>query len=154
MGLFLAGKLLEPNTHVQIEWTDIIDRTHIPTVLIVDGDLGFVFWLGQGLDEAGYQALPAKSCEAATDLLNQLKVEIDVLILGASCAGARLFAEALRRSQRRLKVIVAVGDLEEPSSTFPGVDAAKRRFSRRDEPSRLEWLETIEAVLSQNCALN
>lgn len=129
-------------------------RTHIPRVLIVDGDLGFVFWLGQGLDEAGYQALPAKSCEAATDLLRQLNIEVDVLILGASCAGAVAFADGLRQSQKHLKVIVAVSDWRDPGPTFPAVDASKHRFPQRDEISRLEWLETIEAVLSQNCAMN
>jgi len=137
-----------------IEWTNIIDTKHIPTVLIVDGDLGFVFWLGQGLDGAGYQALPAKSCEAADDLLNQLDVEIDLLILGNSCAGARAFADRLRRSQRFLKVIVTVGDFEEPSPAFLRADAALHRFSCRDEASRHEWLETIEAVLSPDCTMH
>lgn len=120
----------------------------------MDGDLGFVFWLGQGLDEAGYQALPAKSCEAAADLLRQLNVEIDVLILGSSCAGAGAFADALRQAQRHLKVIVAVSDWGDPGPGFPGVNASRHRFPQRDEVSRLEWLETIEAVLSQNCAMN
>jgi hypothetical protein len=31
------------------------------TVLIVDEDLGFVFWLGRLLTETGYQAWPARS---------------------------------------------------------------------------------------------
>jgi hypothetical protein len=105
------------------------------------------------LDEAGYQALPAKSCEAATDLLNQLNVEIDLLILGNSCAGARTFAETLRQSHRNLKVIAAFGDWEEPSPAFLRADAARDRFSSRDETSRLEWLETIEAILSPDCTI-
>jgi len=153
MNRFLASKLHREAAWL-IEGTDIVEKTLMPTVLIVDGDLGFVFWLGQGLDEAGYQALPAKNCEAATDLLKQLNVAIDVLILGSSCVGARAFADSLRQSQKHLKVIVAVSDWEEPIRALPLADASKQRCSCRDETSRLEWLETIEAVLSQNCRMN
>ena len=129
-------------------------KTQVRTVLIVDRELGFVFWLGQALDRAGYEALPAKSCEDATALLNQLNVGIDLLIVGSSTAGARAFSVALRRSQRDLKVIVAVGDPEEPSTAFPGADASMLKFSYLDETSKVEWLETIEAVLGQDCARN
>lgn len=131
-----------------------IEQEHLPTVLIVDRDLGFVFWLGQRLDEAGYQALPAKSCDAAADLLKELNVEVDVLILGNSCEGAQEFSDALRHSQKNLKVIVVVGDSEEPSPPFPRGDATQEKFSRRDETSKLEWIETIERVLSPDCAMN
>ncbi len=34
-------------------------------VLIVDGDLGFLLWLGQLLAKAGYPVLPAGSCAEA-----------------------------------------------------------------------------------------
>jgi hypothetical protein len=131
-----------------------IEKANRPTVLIVDRDLGFVFWLGQGLDAAGYLALPAKSCEDASDLLNQLNIAIDLLILGNSCAGANVFCETLRHSQRCLKVIVAVSDWERPSPPFPRADAARHKTTCWDEISKLEWLETIEAVLSPGCATN
>jgi hypothetical protein len=131
-----------------------IEEKHIPTVLIVDRELGFVFWLGQALDEAGYQALPARSCEAATDLLKQLHVEIDLLIVGDSVPGLRAFSDALRRSQRHLKVIVAVGEREEPRTAFPRSDASQRKCSYRGEISKLDWLETVEAVLTRDCAMN
>jgi hypothetical protein len=36
------------------------------TVLIIDNDLGFMFWLGQILSEAGYAVLPAKSAPEAS----------------------------------------------------------------------------------------
>jgi hypothetical protein len=77
----------------------------IRTVLIVDPELGFVFWLGQALDRAGYQALPAKSCEDAAELLKQLNVEIDLLIVGHSLAGAGAFADALRHAQGHLSCL-------------------------------------------------
>ena len=116
------------------------------TVLIVDRELGFVFWLGQALDRAGYQALPAKSCEDATELLKQLNVEIHLLIVGHSLDGAGAFAGALRRSQKQLKVIAVIGDEEEPGSAFSEADASQFMLSGVDEGSETEWLETIEGI--------
>ena len=118
----------------------------IKTVLIVDPELGFVFWLGQALDRAGYQALPAKSCEDAADLLKQLNVEIHLLIVGHSLPGAAAFTDALRRGQGHLKVIAVIGDGEEPSAPFPGANASQLMLSAVDETSEIEWLETIEDV--------
>lgn len=122
----------------------------IRTVLIVDPELGFVFWLGQALDRAGYQALPAKSCEDAAELLKQLNVEIDLLIVGHSLAGAGAFADALRHSQGHLKVISVIGDADEPSAAFPGADASQFMLSGVDEASETEWLETIEDIFGQD----
>ena len=122
------------------------------TVLIVDRELGFVFWLGQALDRAGYQALPAKSCEDAAELLQQLKVEIHLLIMGHSLAGAAAFADDLRRSQGHLKVIAVIDEGEEPISAFPGADATRFMLSGVGEASETEWLETIEDILGQDNA--
>src|ERR1700681_144903 len=110
----------------------------IKTVLIVDPELGFVFWLGQALDRAGYQALPARNCEDATELLKQLNVEIHLLIVGHSVMGAAAFAEALRHSQGHLKVIAVIGDGEEPVSPFPGADASQLMLSKVNEASKTE----------------
>ncbi|MBZ5624469.1 MAG: response regulator [Acidobacteriia bacterium] len=124
------------------------------TVLIVDRELGFVFWLGQALDRAGYEALPAKSIADASDLLGQLKLEIDLLIVSQSLGGAREFAATLRRSQGHLKVLALIGEQEEPDSAFPEADAFERRLSNLDDASRLEWLETVQNVLDPaDCAL-
>ena len=51
------------------------------TVLVIDSDLGFVFWLGRGLDQAGYPSFPAKSVPNAKTLLNELKIAVDLGML-------------------------------------------------------------------------
>jgi hypothetical protein len=124
----------------------------IRTVLIVDRELGFVFWLGQALDRAGYQALPAKSCEDALDLLKQLNIEIHLLIVGNSLEGASAFADGLRHAQGHLKVIAVIGDGGQPSSLLPGADAAQFMLSGVDETSEREWLETIEDLFCEDNA--
>jgi DNA-binding response OmpR family regulator len=119
------------------------------TVLIVDRDLGFVFWLGQILDRAGYRALPAKTCEDAAELLSRLNLEIHLLIVDGSLASAGELADGLRCRQRHLKVIALTGEVEERSSAFPGADASHRRCSSGDATSEKEWLATIEGVFAR-----
>lgn len=113
----------------------------------MDRELGFVFWLGHVLDDAGYQALPAKSIKDATALLGQLNLEIDLLIVSPSLDGARGFADALRRFQGHLKVIAVVDEGEDPGSVSWGADAAERRPLNPDNASRAQWLRTVQRVL-------
>jgi hypothetical protein len=120
---------------------------HSKTVLIVDRDLGFVFWLGQHLDNIGYQALPAKGSVDATAILRELHVEIDLLIVNPDSDGASALTEALRRSQGHLKVITISSQEKESSVPFRGANASHYRPSFLDEASKAEWLETIERVL-------
>jgi len=115
-------------------------------VLIVDRDLGFVFWLGQSLDRAGYQALPAKSSADAIALLGRFHFEIDLLILNPFLEGAPALAETLLRSHRHLKIIAAIEEQQPSETRLTGVDASKHKPSVLDKHSRTEWLETIERV--------
>jgi DNA-binding NtrC family response regulator len=119
------------------------------TVLIVDRDLGFVFWLGQILNRAGYRAFPAKTCEDAVELLSRLNLEIHLLIVDGSMAGAVELAGGLRCRQTHLKVIALTGEGEERSAAFPGADASHRRCSSGDATSQKEWLAAIEGVFAR-----
>jgi len=120
----------------------------VKTILLVDSDLGFLYWLGCTLCAAGYMALPAKNSQNAGELLSRLNVEIHLLVVNSSMRGARTFAEELRRSQSDLKVIALIGGGERPSAAFPGADASQHKCSCLGEFSEIEWLETIEGVLA------
>ncbi|HKE24889.1 MAG TPA: hypothetical protein VKB88_21150 [Bryobacteraceae bacterium] len=84
-------------------------------VLIIDGDLGFVFWLGKLLADAGYQALPAKGFSEANALLDEMqpvgevgtprgRIERDVVeILTAAGSGTQLDLPKQVIATRRLK---------------------------------------------------
>ena len=120
------------------------------TVLIVDSDLGFVFWLGRTLDAAGYQTLPAKSIADATTLLEEITAKIDLLIINSSLSGAAEFVSTLLQSPRPLKVI-AVSDVEGPFTTLPGVDVWRTKFQNIvDRAASLEWLHLVHGILSAN----
>jgi hypothetical protein len=122
----------------------------VKTILLVDSDLGFLYWLGCTLCAAGYMALPAKNSQNANDLLCRLNVGIQLLVVNSSMRGARAFAEAMRRSQSHLKVIALIGGGEGPSPGFPGADASQHKRSCLGEFSETEWLETIESVFAHD----
>jgi hypothetical protein len=115
------------------------------TVLIVASDLGFTLWLGRVLENGCYVALPAKSVGDAVHLIDQFKLEIDVLIVNHALPGVDPFIEHLRRSQHS-KVIALTDD---PDDLIPpGVCATKNKPLRVDEHTGIEWLGFVEAVLS------
>lgn len=74
------------------------------TILILDNDLGFSFWLGHTLTAPHCRALPAKSVAEAAALIGQFKLKIDFLIMNPAVPGARDFTRALRKEQKHLRV--------------------------------------------------
>ena len=115
-------------------------------MLIVDGDLGFTFWLGQVLDAASYLALPAKSPADAALLVLQLDLRVDVLVINLALAGAIDFIAALHRSQTHIRV---VGILNDPMQvvSVPGVHATHAKPLVPDRVAQAEWLQCIEQVM-------
>ena len=113
------------------------------TVLIIDTDLGFVFWLGGVLDDGGYRAIPARDVSDAISLVDQFKLEIDVLIVNLTLQKSAPFVEYLRRLN--VKVIALTEDEEAPLPTH--VDASRQRPSTVEESTGLEWLDLVKSVL-------
>jgi DNA-binding response OmpR family regulator len=113
------------------------------TALIVDKDLGFVFWLGQALDKAGYEAIPARDVADATKLLHELKADVDVLIVNPNLIGAQELIHIIRRSNRTVRVL-ALMDFEDENTVKPqATDAIRTKPSHMDEIARLEWIDAI-----------
>jgi CheY-like chemotaxis protein len=124
----------------------IPSAVEMKTVLVVDHDLGFVFWLGQLLDRMGYEALPAKSVPDAFSLLGTFKPSVDVLVVNPSLVNAADLVAALRYSQEHLNVI----GLLEGSETLPdrlwGFASVRPRPTIVDEITQFEWLQLIESI--------
>lgn len=110
-------------------------------ILLVDSDLGFTFWLGQLLDQAGYEAFPAKSVADAIQLLDQLKFQIDLLLLNPAVEGAVRFAAVLRHSRPQIK-IVAIHD-PELAGDWSEMDDSRPKTYRTDDVARNEWLSFV-----------
>ena len=116
------------------------------TVLVVDSDLGFVFWLGHGLDQTGYAAFPAKSVPTAKKLLGELKIGVDLLIVNSALPDAAGLVDVLRGIHQRLKVVVVADD---PAGLhrIPDVDLRFRKPDQIDESTREDLIAQIERVL-------
>ena len=121
------------------------------TVLIVDADLSFAYWLGQGLDEAGYQAFPAKNIADAAALPDELKATIDVLIVNPALPGASDFVETLRNWNPSAQVVALRGG---PANSLAGVDLWCRKPDRMDHSQRRRWIERVEQLLPMNLFSN
>jgi len=122
----------------------------VKTVLIVDNDLGFAFWLGNALDRAGFYALPAVSASGASKLLTELAVVPDLVVINASLSDAASFIADLRLTEPRLKVITVVDDPEERPPVFLQANLVEQKPLVTDEMAREDWVETVRMILSAN----
>lgn len=116
------------------------------TILIVDSDLGFVFWLGHTLDSAGYFSLPAKSIPDAVELLRLLNRDIDLLIVNCSLFGAADLIGSLRRAQPTLKVLAAC-DPGDSAKDVSGVDFIEEKPLAPDDEAARRWMDSVRRTL-------
>jgi hypothetical protein len=119
-----------------------------PTILIVENDLGFVWWLGQILTEVGCQAEPALRCGDAALLVEELNLGVDIVIANPGLPGASAMIRALVRSRPSLKVVL----LRNPGAEIiSGIraDVILERPSGVEALSRSEWRRRLRSVLEQ-----
>jgi hypothetical protein len=118
----------------------------VKTILIVDRDLGFVFWLGQILDAAGSVALPARGIADAAEIVAMLRLPVDVLIASPAERGVREFVERLRFSSPDLQVVALASENDPAWAMAPPGVIWKRKLPHRDESARSEWLDLIHGL--------
>lgn len=118
---------------------------YVKNILIVDRDLGFVFWLGQILDATGYVAIPAKGIAEAAEIVAMLRLQIDVLVAAPAERGLRNFVEKLRFNSPDLHRVNLASEGSSALVRSPeGV--WKRKTRQRDEAAKAEWLELIHSL--------
>jgi DNA-binding response OmpR family regulator len=115
-------------------------------ILLVDKDLGLLFWLGRILDHAGYPAFPARNVPDAAALLAELHLTISALILDCSLPGTEGLIAGLRGSNKYLKAI-CLGE-HGHHACVRGVDAFCPKPVGFSERSKSEWLKAIREALS------
>lgn len=111
------------------------------TVLIVERDLGFAFWLGRALDERGYSSLPARDVRSAISLIRELDLAVDLLIIDAGLPGASSLVSMMKGAGSRAKVIFV--DSKRVSNALPADEYLGRPGQ---PPQRQEFLERIEGL--------
>jgi hypothetical protein len=110
-------------------------------VLIVDNDLGFVYWSAQALAGLNCQPWPASSAGDATSILFiRHLAPLDLLIVNPCLRGAALLISRLRRSQPNLKVLGLGLNTEK---NIRGVHAWHPRPDPDDDAAQTSWLREI-----------
>ena len=112
-------------------------------VLIVENDLGFLFWLGDALTAGDYQSWPACSVSDANAIVREAAVRIDLLIINPSLPGVSKLIARLRRSQAEFKVI-ALG--AESKIRLRGINAWRRKPCPAEGSAKQEWLEAVKSL--------
>ena len=107
-------------------------------LVIVDRDLGFVFWLGRALDLCGHVTLPARSGTDALSLIDELGVFVDALLINPAAPGAVKLIASLRLTGHPPKVICLIDD--EESRIAPQLVTASVRKPTRTDGQALEVL--------------
>jgi hypothetical protein len=85
-------------------------------VLMVDGDIGFLFVLARELDHRGISLIPSGSAKQARFMLAGLKLTIDILIINCQLAGACALAREMVHHNAKLEVIGIVSGIHQCSS--------------------------------------
>lgn len=116
-------------------------------ILIVENDLGFIFWLGGALNAANYQPWPACRVSEANALVGKAAVPIDLLIVNPSLPGVSKLIALLRRSQAQLRVI-ALGT--EGKIKLPDINAWRRKPSPAEKSAKQEWLAAVKKMFTRH----
>ena len=118
-----------------------------PTALLVDDDLGFVYWIGERFHEAGYQPVPALNVRQAVSLIKKLDLKIAVVVVNPGLRGVRSFIKTLSQRQSFAKIIL-IRDPRAPITVVVRAHAIVERPSGLEPASRHEWLRKLRRILS------
>ena len=118
-----------------------------PIVLIVDDDLGFVWWLGEIFSEVGCCSLPALSCKQARTLMKE-GYNLDLILVNPHLPGAGALVSALGRRNANVPV-VAIHTGSERLGDAADQDSTLTRPAASDQISRAEWLRKVRKLLRE-----
>jgi DNA-binding NtrC family response regulator len=118
-----------------------------PAILVVDGDVGFLWWLGELFHESGYRSIPALNCRQALSMIKKMSGGVDLLVVNPALSGVSRLIQTLSRNRSPKIVLIPQGGVSE----LPGVNAVAtlERPSGRAAISRSEWQQKVRAILSQ-----
>jgi len=81
-----------------------------PTVLVLDGELGFMFALSQELSRRHIAAFPARTVREARAMIARFQLDPDVVVINCGSPGACAFAESVAKERRDLQIVALVSD--------------------------------------------
>ena len=118
------------------------------TVLIIDTDLRFAFWLGRGLDQAGYLALPASNVTSAKRLVAEMSATVDLVVISAAMPDSDSFLADLSRARSGLTVIAVLDEPGPNRIVLPKADLLEYKPVDLSEDAKREWVGVVELALA------
>lgn len=118
------------------------------TILIVDNDVGFVWWLGAVSTEIGCHSVPALNCAQAQTLVKKLQLSVNLLIVNPTLSGIGQLIKSLNNSDLK---VVAIFENNTFAFDAHGVhyDATITRPSGWEPVSSQEWQRKMKTLLKQ-----
>lgn len=119
-------------------------------LLVVDRDLGFAFWLAKVLDNAGYEAFPARGVHEAFTLLRvvpSLETNLRMIIINSDQPSGGHLVSNCRNGQPDLQV-VWLRDHADDAEDMEAPDIQRRKPADATTPECKELLVTIGRLLA------
>lgn len=117
--------------------------------LIVDDDLGFVWWLGDRFHEAGYRTVPALDARQASSIVKELNLKIDVVVVNPALRGVQRLINTLSHAESPPLKIIVIRDPTPSRTILIRADGILERPSGWGPASRHEWLRKLRRILKQ-----
>ncbi len=105
-----------------------------PAILVVDEDLGFIFWLGEIATEVGCECIPALNSRQAISFIREFDLKIDLLIVNPTLDGVAEMIQTITREQYPVQIISC---------------AEKMLHSTLEPAARQKWVELLKSTLGQ-----
>jgi DNA-binding NtrC family response regulator len=123
----------------------------VPTVLILDDDLGFVWWLGEIFRELGYNAVPALSSSQALSMIKAWDLRVDLAVLNPDLPGISPMIKAIERAHLAPKIVM-IGEPTRGAMGRLAIHGTLERPSGQEPTSRQEWLTKIKLLTKLNAS--
>ena len=118
-----------------------------PTVLVLDGELGFIFALSVELSKRHISVVPARTARDARSTLARLRLEPELLVIKCSRPGACALAEELTRKNPELRMVGIVSDRYQCTKCASRI-AARLRDPEDQVPERIaDCADLIEELV-------
>jgi hypothetical protein len=121
----------------------------VTTILLVDPDLSFAFWLGRALDGAGYAAFPARSGSDALELLPAINTVPSLIILSSiEVGGGDLLVARCRALNNNVRVMRLLDATEDGGDQTDTDEYQCLKPQSRSEEDSAELLRTVKRALT------
>lgn len=120
-----------------------------PTVLVLDGELGFMFALSMELSKRHISVVPARTAREARSTMTRYRLDPDILVINCKSPGACPLAEELAQRHKSVRVVAMVSERFQ-CNKCAGRIAARLRDPEDELPEAIpHCADVIEALVNE-----